>query len=44
MAPSGGDWGRVVRFGGFSFGSWHESQSHADVLAQIVELAVQADG
>ena len=42
-AASGGDRGRKVRFGGFSFGSWRESQSHEDVLTQMVELAVQAD-
>lgn len=32
-----------MRFGGFSFGSWHESESHGEVLAQMVRLAVQAD-
>ena len=32
-----------MRFGGFSFGSWHESESHGEVLAQLVELAVQSD-
>ncbi|MYI82859.1 MAG: LLM class flavin-dependent oxidoreductase, partial [Chloroflexi bacterium] len=35
--------GAAMRFGGFSFGSWHESESHGEVLAQLVELAVQSD-
>ena len=35
--------GVAMRFGGFSFGSWHESESHGEVLAQMVELAVHAD-
>ena len=32
-----------MRFGGFSFGSWHESESHGEVLTRMVDLAVQAD-
>lgn len=32
-----------MRFGGFSFGSWHESETHGEVLARMVELAVRAD-
>ena len=32
-----------MRFGGFSFGSWHESETQGEVLARMVELAVRAD-
>ena len=32
-----------MRFGGFSFGSWHESESHGEVLTRMVDLAVQSD-